>query len=441
MTKIKHPLMQLLIFFFFLLSPLPTALSEIKSTRIIDDARPMILFERFGFSNFGHVSVSLKGVSWRPRQSSLQINPSSMGFILLREASYAKILNESEYSDRFCVVSSHYVKLIFTFRDLNVDSAFNGSIPVDEPDEYSLVFGNCQPEFEVTMDVRTEMYNLENGHKDFLPAGQTQLPKLFFAFFLVYSAFLVAWIYTCIKQRATVDKIHIMMGALLLFKALKMICASEDESYVKKTGTPHGWDIAFYVFGFFKGVMLFTVIILIGTGWSFIKPYLQEREKNLIMFVIPLQVLENIASIVIGETGPFTKDWLTWNQIFLLIDIICCCAVFFPIIWSIRSLREASKTDGKAARNLAKLTLFKQFYVVVVGYLYFTRIVVSAIGAVVSYKFQWISTASMECASLGFYMFVFYNFQPIEKNPYFVIDDEEEAAAALALEEDDSFEL
>lgn len=424
-----------------IIASIPIVLSEIRDTRIVADSRPMILFERFGFGYDGHIDISLKGVSWRSKLQNAKLDPSSMGFILLREASYARILNESEFTDHFCVISSRYVKLVFKFKELGPDKTYNNSIMVDDPDEYSLVFGNCQPEFEVTMDVHTEIYNVEGGIKDYLPAGWTQLPKLYFLFFLVYTFFMIIWIYICIKQIPTVDKIHILMGALLLFKALKMICASEDQSYVKRTGTPHGWDIPFYIFGFFKGVMLFTVIILIGTGWSFVKPYLQEREKNLLMFVIPLQVVENIASVVIGETGPSKKDWLTWNQIFLLIDIICCCAVFFPIIWSIRSLREASKTDGKAARNLAKLTLFKQFYVVVVAYLYFTRIVVSAVGAVVSYEYHWVTNAAMEIASLVFYIFIFFNFQPVEKNPYFVIDDEEEAAAAQALELDDSFEL
>jgi hypothetical protein len=33
----------------------------------------------------------------------------------------------------------------------------------------------------------------------------------------------------------------------------------------------HGWDVAFYVFGFFKGVLLFTIIVLISTIWSSLK--------------------------------------------------------------------------------------------------------------------------------------------------------------------------
>ncbi|KAG9447739.1 hypothetical protein H6P81_013867 [Aristolochia fimbriata] len=414
---------------------------EIKDVRIEDDSRPMILFERFGFDQDGHVDLGIKRVSWKSKVSDAQLVPSSMGFFLLRETSYSRIINESEYSENFCVVSSHYVKRIFTFEDLTLKTTYEGTQEIDDPDEYSLVFGNCQPEFAISMDVHTEMYNIEGDKKDFLPAGQTQLPSLYFLFFLVYFCFFASWVHACYKQRETVDKIHVIMGALLVFKAAKMICASEDTFFVKRTGTPHGWDIAFYVFGFFKGITMFTVIILIGTGWSFIKPYLQEREKNLLMLVIPLQVVENIASVVIGETGPAKKDWLTWNQLFLLIDVICCCAVFFPIIWSIRSLREASKTDGKAARNLAKLNLFKQFYVVVVVYLYFTRIIVSAITAVVTYRYRWISPAAAEVASLVFYVFVFYNFQPIERNPYFAIDEDEEAAAAKILEDDNSFEL
>ena len=49
-------------------------------------------------------------------------------------------------------------------------------------------------------------------------------------------------------------------------------------------------------------VLLFTVIILIGTGWSFLKSFLQEKEKKVLMIVIPLQVLANLASVVNGET-------------------------------------------------------------------------------------------------------------------------------------------
>ncbi|EOY10827.1 Lung seven transmembrane receptor, putative [Theobroma cacao] len=440
-TFLHHPLLQLLYALLFILSSIPVSLSEIKNTWVFDDYRSMILFESFGFSKNGHVEISVRNVSWTSRHQKTQPNPSSMGFFIANIHSLRSIWNESESKEGFCVLSRRYGKVIFKFENLTADSTYSGSIEIDDPDKYSLVFGNCQPEFRVSMHVHTEMYNLKEGEKDFLPAGQTPLPRLFFFFFLIYAAFLLIWVFACINQKPRVEKIHLIMAALLLFKCLKMICASEDKMYVRKTGTPHGWDVAFYIFGFFKGIMLFTVIILIGTGWSFLKPYLQEREKQVLMTVIPLQVLENITYVVISETGPATRDWMTWNQLFLLIDIACCCVVFFPIIWSIKSLREASKTDGKAGKNLEKLTLFKQFYIVVMGYLYFTRIMVSAVGAFLNYRLEWMMTVLEEGASLAFYVFIFYNFQPMEKNPYLVINDEEENAAAQMLEEDDSFEL
>lgn len=293
------------------------------------------------------------------------------------------------------------------------------------------------------MDVRTELYNTDGGQfgtKDYLSAGLTQLPTLYFVFSLAYVVFLGVWIHICMQNKKSVHRIHLLMGTLVVMKALNLIFAAEDKHYVKVTGTAHGWDVLFYIFQGIRVVLLFTVIVLIGTGWSFVKPFLQEREKKVLMVVIPLQVLANVASVVIGETGPFIRDWMTWNQVFLLVDIICCCAIIFPIVWSIRSLRETSKTDGKAARNLAKLTLFRQFYIVVIGYLYFTRIVVFALRTIAAYKFQWVAEAAEEIASLAFYLVMFYMFKPAEKNEYLALDDEEEEAAEMALR-DEEFEL
>ncbi|KAL6651015.1 hypothetical protein ACP70R_009940 [Stipagrostis hirtigluma subsp. patula] len=431
-----------------LLVLLPVARAEIKTTPIVSDARSVILFEEFGFQPSGVASVSVTGASWKvPEGSNLQaVDPSLMGFILISNNLFFKINNESEYAEAtggaFCPLTSKYVQLLFKFREVAPDGTGKGSVTIDAPDQYTVLFSSCQEGVEVTMEVRTEMYNVRrSGAKEYLSVGMQPLPAIFAAASAVYVVFLAAWAYACLKQRSTAERIHAVMAALLLFKALKLACAAEDSWYVERTGTAHGWDVAFYVFGFFKGVLLFTVIVLIGTGWSFLKPYLQEREKNVLMIVIPLQVIENIASAVIGETGPAGKDWLAWNQIFLLVDVICCCAVFFPIIWSIRNLREASKTDGKAARNLKKLTLFKQFYLVVVCYLYFTRIAVSAFAAVLSYKFQWVVNVSVESACLAFYIFVFYNFQPVEKNPYLYVGEEEEEAAGGQLELESTFEI
>uniref|UniRef100_A0A251U7C5 Putative lung seven transmembrane receptor-like protein n=1 Tax=Helianthus annuus TaxID=4232 RepID=A0A251U7C5_HELAN len=166
-----------------------------------------------------------------------------------------------------------------------------------------------------------------------------------------------------------------------------------------------------------------------------------DREKKVLMVVIPLQVVANVAQVVIDETGPFGQDSNTWRQVFLLVDIICCCAVLFPIIWSIKKLREAAMTDGKAAVNLMKLTLFRQYYVVVICYIYFTRVAVYVLETITSYRYAWTSVLAAELATLAFYVFTGYSFRPKVHNPYFAIDDDDEEAAVEILKLEDEFEL
>ncbi|KAJ6822495.1 protein GPR107-like [Iris pallida] len=432
-------------FFVFFLLLVSSAMAEIKELQITSDPRPMILFEKFGFTHGGSVSIS---VSSAVVSAPSSVDPSLLGFFLLSDDNLLQAIYQSELQQQdqnpnpSCVLSSTYVRVLFTFRDLSPSSSFNRTFPVDLPDEYSLFFANCAPSSAaVTMSVRTEMYNSRpDGSRDYLSVGQAPVPTVYSAFALLYVLFLAAWTYFLFKNRLSSHRIHYLMAALLLTKALNLIFAAEDQHYIRSTGTPHGWDVLFYLFQFLKGVLLFTVIVLIGTGWSFLKPFLQDREKKILILVIPLQVVANLASVVIGETGPFIRDWVTWNQVFLLIDIVCCCAILFPIVWSIRSLRETSKTDGKAAKNLAKLTLFRQFYIALVGYLYLTRIVVYALRTIAAYKYQWVSVEAEEAVSLAFYLFMFYMFRPVERNEYFVIDDEEEEAAEAALREEE-FEL
>jgi G protein-coupled receptor 107 len=63
----------------------------------------------------------------------------------------------------------------------------------------------------------------------------------------------------------------------------------------------------------------------------------------MIYFVLILQVLDNVAMVVLEESAPGSQGWLTWRDLLHLVDIICCCAILLPIVWTIRHLRYASK--------------------------------------------------------------------------------------------------
>lgn len=250
------------------------------------------------------------------------------------------------------------------------------------------------------------------------------------------------------------------------------------------------------------------ILTLIGTGWSFFKPFLSDKDKKIIMIVVPLQILDNIALVIVGVDDPGSQGLFTWvslrqereerkekerrekkrkkkkmklrrkstidrrkKDIFRLVDIICCGAILIPIIWSIKHLREASQSDGKgiqrgepslcffflpccnsksesninlscpptnaAARNLQKLHLFRQFYLIVVSYIYFTRIIVYLLDATLEYDLLYLGDVFTELATLTFFLVVGYKFRPVSGNPYFKMEEED----AIRMEEMRNAEL
>ena len=42
-------------------------------------------------------------------------------------------------------------------------------------------------------------------------------------------------------------------------------------AHVEATGTPEGWNYAYYIFTSARSLLFFTVVILIGAGWSYMK--------------------------------------------------------------------------------------------------------------------------------------------------------------------------
>ena len=143
------------------------------------------------------------------------------------------------------------------------------------------------------------------------------------------------------------------------------------------------------------------------------------------MLVIPLQVFANIAADIVDADGPALAGWLEWRDLFHLLDIVCCCAILFPIVWSIKHLREAAMTDGKKVRNMNKLILFRQFYVMVVAYIYFTRIIVFLLKSTAAYNLTWLADFASEAATLAFYLTTGYMFRPVVDNPYLHLNEDE----------------
>ncbi|CAO2598013.1 Protein GPR107 [Lemmus lemmus] len=298
----------------------------------------------------------------------------------------------------------------------------------DQEGLYSLYFHKCpsqRPTEQVSFSLNIVI--TEKNPDSFLSAGEIPLPKLYVSMALFFFLSGTIWIHILRKRRNDVFKIHWLMAALPFTKSLSLVFHAIDYHYISSQGFPiEGWAVVYYITHLLKGALLFITIALIGTGWAFIKHILSDKDKKIFMIVIPLQVLANVAYIIIESTEEGTTEYGLWKDSLFLVDLLCCGAILFPVVWSIRHLQEASATDGKAAINLAKLKLFRHYYVLIVCYIYFTRIIAFLLKFAVPFQWKWLYQLLDETATLVFFVLTGYKFRPASDNPYLQLSQEED---------------
>ena len=57
------------------------------------------------------------------------------------------------------------------------------------------------------------------------------------------------------------------------------------------------------------------------------KPFLTSQDCSL------FQILANVAQIIIEETEEGQSQYSTWKEILILVDLLCCGAILFPVVW------------------------------------------------------------------------------------------------------------
>lgn len=53
----------------------------------------------------------------------------------------------------------------------------------------------------------------------------------------------------------------------------------------------------------------------------------------LMLWVSRLQVLSNVAYIIIESTEEGTTEYGLWKDSLFLVDLLCCGAILFPVVW------------------------------------------------------------------------------------------------------------
>ncbi|KAL4560990.1 hypothetical protein LXL04_033149 [Taraxacum kok-saghyz] len=383
----------LLLFFIF-----PTlATAEIKSFKIRNDASDLILIDEFEFTNTGHVSVAISGVSVTSIPESPP-DPSRIGFFLVSDDALSYLKRPS------CDLDFKFISLLFTFQNLSGQSSFNTSYDVTYPNLYSLIFANCNPLSHVTMDIRTEFYNTHNNGtiKDYLSAGQSNLPSLYIKFSLIYLSSIAVWIFVCIINHRQYHRIHLLMGVLLLMKGLNLLLAAKVQHSIKVTGVPvHGWIIFLYILQFFTTMYFYTVVAFIIGGCCFLGDLVMPGMMFGLILVTPLQIFATIAYKLSREV---LLESLSWDFGFVCADNLCH-VVFIGFLMSVWC------TSPEIVNNhLAKVTLLRMFHIVFIVYSV-VDLVCKVVGS------DWAKVA--EIANLVLYIVMFMMFRPSQKNDFF----------------------
>lgn len=317
---------------------------------IKNDDRNIFKIETFGFIGGGMMNITLTDFSiassTKQGKDTVKPFPNSIGFIMRKASSESAAQQEMEKNiEQSKCILDNLQKDDF-FLDLSGSGSWKKTMQshIVSPSAsglYSLIFARCQPSGAHKVNFHLDVKFINPG-PNYLSAGDAPLPTMYFLFFILFTIALIAWCWVLSRDaetNGTVHRIHYMMAVLLALKCLTLLAEAIRFHYISLVGVSEGWSIVYYVFAFLKGVMLFTVILLIGSGWSLMKAYLNDREKQVILVVLSLQVLDNIAMVVLEETAPGSQGWLTWRDVLHLVDIACCGAILFPIVWSIRHLK------------------------------------------------------------------------------------------------------
>ncbi|KAK3510441.1 hypothetical protein QTP70_006851 [Hemibagrus guttatus] len=326
------------------------------------------------------------------------------------------------------VTSMNGVTLVLNKYEDTYNFTFYITVGAQDQGLYNLNFHYCsnsRPGAITPYSLNVEIK--EKNPDGFLSAAELPLPRLYISMAALFLIAAIIWTSTLLKHKYSVFKIHWLMAALAYTKAVSLVFHSINYHFINMEGHPiEGWAVMYYITHLLKGALLFITLALIGTGFAFIKYILSDKEKKIFMIVIPLQVLANVAYIIIEETEEGSSEYALWREILFLVDLICCGAILFPVVWSIRHLQEASTTDGKAAMNLEKLKLFRHYYVMIVCYIYFTRIIAILLKVTVPFQWQWCQEFLIEVSTLVFFVLTGFKFRPASNNPYLQLPQDEE---------------
>ncbi|KAI8553513.1 hypothetical protein RHMOL_Rhmol05G0021900 [Rhododendron molle] len=178
------------------------------------------------------------------------------------------------------------------------------------------------------------------------------------------------------------------------------------------------------------------IIFLLVLIFPILKPTLHAKDKKILAVGVTIQVSASIAHVYTNESSPSNSN-LYLTLALLLVDFMSFMMVFVPIFSSIKTIKEAAKRNGTAARDLEKMRLLAYFNGCVAVFWRMKWLVWLSVDSGFSSVFS--EDCGLEClivrieqtVALGFYIAMFFLFWPRKQNECFVVQDEEMALSTV----------
>eukprot|EP00758_Cryptobia_borreli_P006510 Tbor_TRINITY_DN5168_c0_g2::TRINITY_DN5168_c0_g2_i2::g.25610::m.25610 len=423
------------------------------SINIRNDNRRVIDLGTFGFGSSGIVRMNISGFSLLKGEPYIdadgRVGPldENIGFVIDKVPSAVAARVEKSYASmnalnrRVCFIDDptlvpnvlearRIIKLNGALaEDLKKGFTFQRNIIVKGL--YGVFFFNCRgynntensdsslKKIQVNFDVKFQMINIDSsGKPSYLPIGEQYLPLMFLIFAIIFLLLSAAWVNVILINRALASKIHYMMLFLVIMKAISLFFESTKYYHYSVSGESSMWNVFFYVSLTIKSISLFSALILLGSGWSIAKFYLSDMDRKLLLIILPCQIMIHIIMAGLEAVSEGNKAWLFMQDILHILDLICCCCVILPLIWSVRKLQKVSATDDKAQFVVGQVKLLHQVYFVVVVYIYVSRIIVTIVESMVSFEYVWVGYMLRELIAIALYVFYGITFRPMEGSTY-----------------------
>lgn len=414
-----------------------------------NDKRRIIEVGSFGYTEGGVVSITINKliVSGLDTSSAGTVIPSTgaIGFVIDTVDTVQTARSERDFSkaEASCFADSIETdpRVIDPQNGARIPIFLNGTLAADYNNKagkpvvisrtigkrslYGIFYFNCLPgNPAVTLSIHVDQYNVDAaGQRNYLSFGDRPLGSVYLVFCLVFGGLLLYWKKLVSAKSQHVKRVHSVVTFLIVIKCLSLLFETFKYFHYASTGERDMWDFLYYVFLTLKGVTLFAVVVLLGSGWSSARAFLTENDRKLLLFLLPAQVFINVSIAVLEETSEGVWWWGKLLDVFRLLDVVCLLAVLLPLVWSMRSLNEAAEQQDKAAVNLVRMRTFRTFYLVFVGYIYATRVLLVVIIAGLPFYLLWIGKVFRESCAVALYSYIVYAFQPgPAANPYELLD-------------------